>query len=118
MFSSPERPNRAMISLSVRSPAGKKATTLTGSLAGLLLAAAMPVQAAIPEARDFADLSLEELANIRVTTVSKKPESLAEAPASIFVITGDDIRRSGATTLPEALRLAPNLQVARVDARN
>ncbi|MFC5460475.1 TonB-dependent receptor plug domain-containing protein [Massilia niabensis] len=65
-----------------------------------------------PEGADFADLSIEELANIQVTSVSKKPERLLEAPASVFVITADDIRRSGASTLPEALRLAPNLQVA------
>ncbi len=64
------------------------------------------------------ELSLEELANIRVTSVSKKSESIADAPASVFVITGNEIRRSGATTLPEALRLAPNLQVARSNARN
>jgi iron complex outermembrane receptor protein len=50
--------------------------------------------------------------------VSKRPESLSSAASSIFVITGTDIHRSGATTLPEALRLAPNLEVARVDARN
>jgi iron complex outermembrane receptor protein len=67
---------------------------------------------------DIADLSLEELANVQVTSVSKRPESLSNAAASIFVITGTDIHRSGATTLPEALRLAPNLEVARVDARN
>ena len=86
----------------------------------LLLAVAMlPVSGTAAETgHDLLDLSLEELANIRVTSVSKKPESLADAAASIFVITGEDIRRSGATTLPEALRLAPNLQVARVDARN
>ncbi|MDB5758306.1 MAG: hypothetical protein JWM30_1595 [Burkholderia sp.] len=66
----------------------------------------------------LADMSLEELANIQVTSVSKRPESLADAPASIFVITAEEIRRSGAATLPEAMRLAPNLQVAQVDARN
>lgn len=65
----------------------------------------------------LADLSLEELANLEVTSVSRRPERLADAPASIFVITSDDIRRSGATSLPEALRLAPSLHVARVDAR-
>ncbi|TAK92211.1 MAG: TonB-dependent receptor [Burkholderiaceae bacterium] len=59
------------------------------------------------------DLTLEELANIQVVTVSKKPESLSETPAALYVITAQDIRRSGAMTLPEALRLAPNLQVAR-----
>jgi iron complex outermembrane receptor protein len=65
------------------------------------------------EAEDLASLSLEELGNIRVTSVSKKAERLADAAASLYVITGDDIRRSGARTLPEALRLAPNLFVAR-----
>jgi iron complex outermembrane receptor protein len=66
----------------------------------------------------LADMSLEELANIQITSVSKRPESLADAPAAVFVITADEIRRSGAATLPEAMRLAPNLQVAQVDARN
>src|SRR3990170_3586058 len=67
-------------------------------------------------ARDLADFSLEQLANVTVSSVSRREEPLARAPASIYVITGDDIRRSGATSLPEALRLAPNLQVARVDS--
>src|SRR5688572_8864725 len=58
------------------------------------------------------DMTLEELGNIQITTVSKRPESLANAAGSVFVITADDIRRSGATSLPEALRLAPNLHVA------
>lgn len=62
---------------------------------------------------DILSLGLEELMNIEVTSVSKQPERLLDAVASIFVITGEDIRRSGASTLPEALRLAPNLQVAR-----
>src|SRR5207247_76981 len=65
---------------------------------------------------DIADLSIEELSNIQITSVSKHTERLSDAPAAIFVITGDDIRRSGATRLPEALRLAPNLEVARVSA--
>ena len=69
-------------------------------------------------ATTLADLSLEQLAELRVTSVSKKPKPLANEPASVFVITEQDIRRSGSTTLPEALRLAPNLQVARLDARN
>ena len=66
-------------------------------------------------ATNLADLSLEQLGNIVVLSVSRREESLAEAPASIYVITGEDIRRSGATSLPEALRLAPNLLVARAD---
>lgn len=59
------------------------------------------------------DLSLEELSNIQITSASKRAERLSDAPVSAFVITADEIRRSGATSLPEALRLAPNLQVAR-----
>jgi len=57
------------------------------------------------------DVSIEDLAQISVTSVSKTDEPLANAPAAIFVITHDDILRSGAATLPEMLRLAPNLQV-------
>ena len=61
-------------------------------------------------------LSLEELMNIEVMSVSKTPEKLNEAASAIQVITSDDIRRSGLTTLAEVLRLAGNLQVARVNA--
>ena len=70
------------------------------------------VSAADQPDRGLADLSLEELANLPITSVSKKSEPLADAAASVYVITNEDIRRSGARTLPEALRLAPNLQVA------
>src|SRR5437899_2463413 len=65
---------------------------------------------------DIADLRIEELGNIQITSVSRHAERLSDAPAAIFVITGEDIRRSGATRLPEALRLAPNLEVARSSA--
>jgi len=59
------------------------------------------------------DLSLEELANVEIISSSRRPEALSAVPTSLFVITADDIHRSGVTSLPEALRLAPNLQVAR-----
>ncbi len=62
-------------------------------------------------------LSLEQLSQMEVTTVSKKPQKAFQTPAAIFVITGDDIRRSGATSIPEALRLAPGVEVARIDAK-
>lgn len=91
---------------------------LAGPAGAALLFAGSAWCTTIPAGTALADLSLEELANIQITTVSKRPESLADAPASVFVITGEEIRRSGAATLPEAMRLAPNLQVARVDARN
>jgi len=89
-----------------------------GKLAAVFvaLAAALPLGVAAQASPSLADLSLEELANVEITSVSRRPERLADAAASIYVITSDDIRRSGATSLPEALRLAPNLQVARIDA--
>lgn len=63
-------------------------------------------------------MSIEDLANIEITSVSKRPEALSEAPAAVFIITAEDIRRSGVTSLPEILRLAPNLEVARINAYN
>ncbi len=66
----------------------------------------------------LADLSLEELSSLPVISVSKSAKPVSEASASIFVITNDDVENAGSVSLPEALRLAPNLQVARVDARN
>ena len=65
---------------------------------------------------DLTLLSLQDLMRIKVTSVSKKEQKLSEAPAAIFVITEEDIRRSGATSIPEALRMAPGLQVGRIDA--
>jgi iron complex outermembrane receptor protein len=65
---------------------------------------------------DFSSLDIEDLANIQISSVSRKKESLSDAAAAVFVITSEDIRRSGYTSIPEVLRLAPNLQVARVDA--
>ena len=61
-------------------------------------------------------LTLEQLGNIEVTTVSKAPVSVARTPAAVYVITQQDIRRSGATSLPEALRLAPGVEVAQIDS--
>ncbi|MES1982136.1 MAG: TonB-dependent receptor [Pseudomonadota bacterium] len=75
-----------------------------------------PEKSSIPA--NLTDLSFEQLADIRITSVSKKSERLMDAAAGVFVITNEDIRRSGATRLPEALRLAPNLQVAQMDSSN
>ncbi|MGZ8898909.1 MAG: TonB-dependent receptor plug domain-containing protein [Limisphaerales bacterium] len=61
-------------------------------------------------------LTFEELFITEITTVSRRAERLAEAPSAVQVISGEEIRRSGATSLPEALRLAPNLQVAQVNS--
>lgn len=67
-------------------------------------------------AQDLKRLSLEELLGVEVSTAMRVPESTMATPAAVFVLTQDDIRRSGATSLPELLRLAPGLQVAEQDA--
>ena len=61
-------------------------------------------------------LSLEQLGEVVVTSVSKAPEEVWQTPAAIFVITHDDIIRSGATSIADVLRLAPGLDVARIDS--
>ena len=65
---------------------------------------------------DPTQISLEDLLKVEVISITKRPESRTEVAAAIYVITQDDIRRSGVTSLPEALRLAPGVQVARIDA--
>jgi len=66
--------------------------------------------------RDLADASLEDLMNIEVTTVSKKDQKLSQAPAAIYVITQEDIRRSGMSAIPDLLRMVPGLQVGQMQA--
>src|SRR5665213_1822990 len=68
----------------------------------------------IPPPSVLKRLSVDQLMDIEVTSVSRKAEKLSETASAIQVITRDEIRRSGATSIPEALRLAPNLQVAQV----
>ena len=68
----------------------------------------------VPE--DLTRLSLEELMDIQVTSVSKGAEDFSKAAAAIFVITQEDLRRSGVNTIPEALRMVPGLQVAQIDS--
>ena len=72
--------------------------------------------AASPSTDPIVNLSLEDLVNVKVTSVSKKEESLNDAAAAIFVLSNDDIRRSGATTVADALRLVPGVQVAAIDS--
>jgi iron complex outermembrane receptor protein len=68
-----------------------------------------------PEAQ-LKQLSLEQLGDIEVTTQSKTPQQVWKTPAAIYVITQEDIKRSGATSIPGALRLAPGVEVAQIDA--
>ena len=81
-------------------------------VAGLTSLVALPAQSE----DDLLELSLEDLMNVEVTSVSKKAQSKNEAAAAVTVITAEDIRRSGLTSVPEALRMVPGVQVARIDA--
>src|SRR5690348_263795 len=80
-----------------------------------IIGCADPASAAT-EQPDLSDLSIEQLAQIKVTSASKTEEPLSEAPAALYVVTGQDIVDSGVQSLPEALRLAPNLNVQQVTA--
>ncbi|MEO0437762.1 MAG: TonB-dependent receptor [Pseudomonadota bacterium] len=66
--------------------------------------------------KELFELSLDELLDVEVVSVSKRAESIFDAPAAIFVVTAEDIRRSGAMNIPEALRLAPGIDVAQIDS--
>src|SRR5438045_2819905 len=73
---------------------------------------------AMAQTPDLRTLDLEDLMNLRVTSVGKKEQALSRAGAAVFVITQEDIRRSGMTELPELLRMAPGVDVARIDANS
>lgn len=79
---------------------------------------AFAVAAAVPMhtvAQDLELLSLEQLLSVEVTSASRKAQKLNDVAAAIFVITAEDIRRSGVSSIPEALRMAPGIHVARID---
>jgi iron complex outermembrane recepter protein len=69
------------------------------------------------EIENLKEMTLDQLINVEVTSVARRPQALVEAPSAVQIITNEEIRRSGATSLPEALRLAGNLHVAQVDSR-
>src|SRR3712207_2174491 len=91
-------------------------TAAIGAGVGLLSAHAQEPDS-LPTPAELKRLSLEQLMDVKVTLVSRQAEELSRTASSIQVITRDEIRRAGIFTLPEALRLASNLQVARIDAR-
>src|SRR4051812_10046768 len=78
---------------------------------------AAQLRAPLPPPNTLQKMSIDELMDLEVTSVSKRPEKLAAAASAIQLLTGEEIRRAGATSLPEALRLAGNLEVAQIDAR-
>ncbi len=78
--------------------------------------AAESPDAAAADATDLAGLSLEQLLALEVTSVSRRSEPISDAPAAVTVLTSEDIRRSGATSIPELLRMVPGVQVGQIDA--
>ena len=92
-------------------------TFITRSIALLLILGALPVPAlAQGRAADLGEMSLEDLMNVDVTSVSRKEQRAADVAAAIFVLTRDDIHRSGMRTIPDLLRLVPGVDVAQVNS--
>ena len=81
----------------------------------LMMCCAASPAADLDESADLVSLSLEELLNMEITTLSRKAEGLGNAPAAVFVISQKDIQRSGARTIPDLLRMVPGMQVAQID---
>src|SRR5947208_15062384 len=94
---------------------GKELSGVLARAAICLLLLAGPAQGDQAPEGNLKRLSLEQLGNIEVTTASKEPVKVLRTPAAIYVITQEDIRRSGAASIPEVLRLAPGVTVARID---
>ena len=87
------------------------------ALVALALASAFPASAhAQTGPRDLARFSIEDLMRIEITSAAKKEQRVEDVPAAVFVITQEDIRRSGLRTLPELFRLVPGMQVAQVNS--
>lgn len=83
----------------------------------LVLLYVMPAQGRpLPNEMDLVQLSLEDLMTLEVTSASRKAQSLADTAAALFVITSEDIRRSGVTNIPDVLRMVPGVSVARIDS--
>jgi iron complex outermembrane receptor protein len=81
------------------------------------MAAALAISTGAQEqTADLTKATLEDLMNIQVTSVSKREQKLSQVAAAVFVITSEDIRRSGATNIPDLLRMVPGLDVAQIDA--
>lgn len=98
----------------MRRPLLTSVDSLSPWLPVLLLCSAS--QAVAQSAPDLGGLALEDLLQIKITTAARKPQSLGDTPAAVFVITREDIQRSGATSVPEALQMAPGVQVGRISS--
>ncbi len=83
----------------------------------LVTTAALLLSISIADAKTgLANLSLDELMDLEVTLLSRRPQRVTETPAALAILTGDELRRIGVHSLPDALRLAPGFQVGQVDA--
>lgn len=100
----------------VSSPAMRKHFIVSAVSFAALISGTAAFAAAPSGKIDYFDIPLEELMNIEVTSVSKKKEKAREAPAALYVITSEDIRRSGANSIPEALRGVPGIKVSQIDS--
>jgi len=69
-----------------------------------------------PKPEDLGQRSIEDLMNLEVTSVSKKGQKMSQAAAAIYVITPEDIKRSGATTIPDLLRMVPGMEVGQINS--
>jgi iron complex outermembrane recepter protein len=94
---------------------GRTLHALCGAFALLVTAAAPAFGSGIGQGRDVLDLPLEQLMDVPVSSASRKSQSLSEVASAVFVINQEDIRHSGATTIPDLLRMVPGVQVATVD---
>jgi len=92
-----------------------RSLTVLAKAAVFLWAAAAVAQ---EHPKDLAQMSLEDLMNMEVTSVSKKEQKVSKAASAIFVISAEDIARSGATSLPDVLRMVPGVEVAQIDSDN
>ena len=93
--------------------------TFLASAAGLLalgLGVPLPAPAQVSASRDLTQYSLEDLMNVQVTSVSKREQKLSKAGAAVYVINQEDIRQSGATNIPDLLRMVPGIHVAQMNA--
>ena len=108
--------NKVINAREVRNPVPAFPLILPFLLLSLTNAGLCQTRDSLPPPRTLKQLSLEELMDIEVMSVSKRPEKLTEVASAIQVITQKDIRNAGVKTLPEALRLAPNLQVAQINS--
>ena len=90
-------------------------TTGTTTIILILMAATGYAQSPGQNSESLMDLTIEELMNVEVVTVSRQAQRLSQTPSAVFVITQDDIKRAGVTSIPEALRMAPGVEVARIN---